>query len=315
MNNFWKMLPKPFTVLAPMDGVTDVVFRKLITEIGKPDVLFTEFANVEGLNSAGKHKVAERLMFTKNEHPVIAQIWGTDLESFKSAAKYCREAGFDGIDINMGCPDRAVIKNGACSALIKNRKLAVQIINAVKSEAGDLPISVKTRIGFSEIDLSWIEFLLSQNIAAITVHLRTVAEQSKVPAHWDLMGEITALKEITAPETIIIGNGDIRTLQEIEEKFEKYKCDGFMIGRGIFSNPWLFDPLIEIDKVDLKQRIDLFNKHIDLYEETFPEKNPAFLKKFCKTYIQNFPAATTLRDEIMNCSTIGEMRKVLSRYN
>lgn len=315
MNNFWIHLPKPFTVLAPMDGVTDVVFRQIIAEIGKPDVLFTEFTNVEGLNSVGSEKVAERLMFGEGQHPIVAQIWGTDIDSYRNAAKYCRKAGFDGIDINMGCPDRAVIKNGACSALIKNPQLAGEIIAVVKKEARDLPVSVKTRIGFSEIDLSWIEFLLSQNIAALTIHLRTVAEQSKVPAHWELMSEVVDLKNKIAPETLIVGNGDIKTLEEVDDKFVQYKLDGIMIGRGIFSNPWLFDKSVDIEKVNFSKRVELFNKHIDLYEKTFPNKNPAFLKKFCKTYIQNFPDATFLRDKIMNCNTIDQMRVVLSSYS
>lgn len=315
MNNFWTQLPTPFTVLAPMDGVTDVVFREIITEIGKPDVFFTEFVNVEGLNSAGREKVSEKLRFGKREHPVVAQIWGVDVESYKEAAKYCRELGFDGIDINMGCPDRTVIKNGACSALIKNPELAKKIIEAVRSGAGELPVSVKTRIGFSSIDLTWIEFLLKQKLPALTVHLRTVSELSTPAAHWELMTEIIEMRNNISPSTLIVGNGDIKTLKEIEEKYLEYKCEGFMVGRGIFSNPWFFNKAVDIDKVTVEERIELFEKHIKLFEEIFPDKNPAFLKKFCKTYMQNFPDATTLRDKIMACNSTEEMRTLLKAYS
>lgn len=315
MSNFWKDLPRPFTVLAPMEGVTDYVFREIITEIGRPDVFFTEFTNVEGLNSKGSVKVEESLRFNPQERPIVAQLWGKELEAFTKSANLCVEMGFSGIDINMGCPDRVIVNRGSCAALINNPKLAGEIITATKKGAGGLPISVKTRIGFSEFDLTWIEFLFKQNISALTIHLRTVAELSKVPAHWELMSQIVKLRDQIAPNTLIIGNGDLKTFEEIDEKFATYKCDGFMLGRGIFQNPWVFNRKIDIEKVTTKERFDLFLKHIDLFDSTWPEKNPAFLKKFCKTYINNFSDAATVREKIMECSTTKAMREVLTSYS
>ncbi len=314
MSNFWKDLPRPFTILAPMEGVTDYVFREIINEIGRPDVFFTEFTNVEGLNSIASKKVEESLKFSPAAKPIVAQLWGSSVEDFCKSAKRCKELGFSGIDINMGCPDRVIVNRGSCAALIKNPELAKKIIEAVRLGAGDLPVSVKTRLGFSETNLEWIRFLLSQEIDALTIHLRTVPELSKVPAHWELMSEIIKLRNEIAPDTVIVGNGDLKTYEEIDEKFADFKCDGFMVGRGIFQNPWIFNRKIDIEKVSIQERLDLFMRHIDFFDSTWPEKNPAFLKKFCKTYINNFPDAATLREKIMECTTTKEMIKILSGY-
>lgn len=311
IRSFWTELPKPFTVLAPMDGVTDFVFRQIITKIGKPDVLFTEFTSVEGLQSAGRGPLEASLKFSANEHPIVAQIWGINPENFYKSAKLIKKMGFTGIDINMGCPDRAVLKMGSCGKLIKNMKLAGEIIRAVKSGADGLPVSVKTRIGFEKEAVSeWLGFLLEQDIAALSLHLRTVAEKSKVPAHWELMPEITGLRDVLAPRTVIIGNGDILSRQEIDEKYNKYKCDGFMVGRGIFANPWIFNRAYKDNSVGVNERIDTYLEQIDLFEKTWgTDKNFANLKKFCKIYINNFPDARKYREVIMEARSIQELKR------
>jgi tRNA-dihydrouridine synthase len=315
VKSFWLNLPRPFTVLAPMDGVTDVVFRQIIAEIGRPDVFFTEFVNVEGLTSKGSERVAEALKFGKNELPVVAHIWGKDPHAFYKASKMCKQMGLSGIDINMGCPDRVIVNRGNCAALIKNPELAKEIIEATRKGAGGLPISVKTRLGFDQIDLEWIKFLLNQNLSAITIHLRTVPEMSKVSAHWELMPQILKLRDEISPGTLIIGNGDILNYEEIDTKFKSYNCDGFMIGRGIFQNPWIFNQKIDVEKVTVEQRIDLFTKHINLFDKTWKDgKNPANLGKFCKTYISNFPDALSLREKIMECKKTAEMLEILNEY-
>lgn len=317
MKNFWQTLEKPFTILAPLDGVTDVVFRQVITETGKPDVLFTEFTMTDGLVSKAHDKVAQRLLFTDEQKPVVAQIWGTKPEHFYKTALELQTLGFAGIDINMGCPDRTVIKYGACSGLIKNPTLAAEIIQAVKEGAGDLPVSVKTRIGFSKESIDeWITFLLKQNLAALTVHLRTVAELSKVPAHWDKMHQIKKLRDEIAPSTILSGNGDITSLAEIKGKYEEYGCDGFMVGRGIFANPWLFNPKIDVSTVSVETRIKLYEHHIDLFEKQWEGvKHFALLKKFAKTYIQNFPEASSFREKLMEAKNLNQLREILQTYN
>jgi tRNA-dihydrouridine synthase len=315
MKSFWQTLPRPFTILAPMDGVTDVVFCQIIAEIGRPDVFFTEFVNVEGLTSDGAEKVAEALKFGKNELPIVAHLWGKDSQAFYKASKMCKQMGFSGIDINMGCPDRVIVNRGNCAALIKNPELAKEIIEATCKGAGGLPISVKTRFGFDQIDLEWIKFLLQQNLAAITIHLRTVLELSKVPAHWELMSQVVKLREEISPKTLIIGNGDILNYDEINDKFKAYKCDGFMVGRGIFQNPWFFNRKVDIEKVTIEERLNLFTKHINLFDKTWKDgKNPANLGKFCKTYISNFPDALSLREKIMECKKTSEMQEILNEY-
>jgi tRNA-dihydrouridine synthase len=314
MKSFWKSLPQPFTVLAPMEGVTDFVFREIIAGIGKPDVFFTEFVNVEGLTSEGYMKVKESLMFGENENPIVAQIWGTNLEAFYESAKICKKMGFSGIDINMGCPDKGIMKRGSCGALIKNPELAHKIIDSVRKGSVGLPASVKTRLGFSSIDLTWIKFLLSQNLDALTIHLRTVSEMSKVPAHWEIMPEIMKLRNEISKKTLIIGNGDILTRKEVGNKYKDYKCDGFMVGRGIFQNPWIFNNNIDINRVGTEDRIDLFIKHINLFDKTWKDKNPALLKKFCKAYINNFSDASSIREKIMDCNKTSEMITVLDSY-
>jgi len=316
MKSFWQSLPAPFTVLAPMEGVTDVVFRQIITQIGRPDVFFTEFTNCDGLMSKGRKRVEDALLFSENEQPVVAQIWGLRPENFYKTAQYCREKGFAGIDINMGCPVDTVIKKGACSALIKNHTLAKEIIDATKDGAGDLPVSVKTRIGFDSISLTeWIGFILKQDLAALTLHFRTVRELSKVPAHWECLPEIMKLRQELAPKTLIIGNGDVGSLQEVKEKYDEYGCEGFMIGRGIFSNPWLFNANIILENITIADRLDLYLRHIRLFEETWEgKKNPDSLKKFAKTYIQNFPDAGSLREKVVLSKNITEMQEMISSY-
>jgi tRNA-dihydrouridine synthase len=315
--NFWKDLPKPFTALAPLDGVSDVVFRQLITEIGKPDVLFTEFTPVDGLLSGGRARVESNLFFTPEQQPVVAQIWGTKPEQFFIVAKELRERGFVGIDINMGCPERVIIKNGACSALIKSPELAKEIIKATQEGAGDVPVSVKTRIGFSHESIEeWIGFLLRQNLSALTVHLRTVAEMSKVPAHWEHMPRVKALRDEIAPETILIGNGDIVRLEDIEEKYKEYGIDGFMVGRGIFANPWIFDKSVDMTQKTIEERIDLYLHHIELFEKQWKgiNKNFALLKKFGKTYISNFPDSSSMRDSLMQSRKLEELKEKLLTF-
>lgn len=316
MKNFWQSLPRPFTVLAPLDGVTDVVFRQVVTEIGKPDVLFTEFTPCEGLVSKGRERVISNFLFTPEQKPIVAQIWGTKPEQFYEVAKDLSEMGFVGIDINMGCPERVVVKNGACSALIKNPSLAAEIIQATKDGAGDLPVSVKTRIGFSQPAIEeWIGFILRQNLAALTVHLRTVAEMSKVPAHWEMMPEIMKLRAEIAPETLIIGNGDILSLEEIQEKYEAFGCEGFMVGRGIFANPWAFNKEVQMADKTVAERIALYLHHIELFDKEWQGRhNFALLKKFAKTYISNFPEASELRVKLMEAKKIEDLRNTLLDY-
>lgn len=318
MKSFWKELSikkKPFFALAPMEAAVDTVFRRIITLAGKPDVYFTEFTNVEGLFSTGKDKIERRLKFTHTERPLIAQIWGLKLENFYKAALYLRKLGFDGVDINMGCPDKAVTAKGACSALINNISLAGKIILAVKEGALDLPVSVKTRLGFSNLQTEeWIGFLLTQDLDALIIHARTSKEMSKVPAHWDEIAKAVKLRNKMKKKTIIIGNGDIKSITEGIEKAEKYGVEGVMIGRGIFENAWIFNERLSHDAINVHERLILLNKHLLFYEQEKGEKLPfQTLKKYFKIYIRDFNGALDLRARLMETNTLNEAKEIVEK--
>lgn len=308
--NFWEKLKRPIFILAPMDGVTDTVFRQIVAQVGKPDVFFTEFVPVDAIVSKAQMRVLEKsLRYTSVERPIVAQIWGSDPEKFYQAAKLLSKLKFDGIDVNMGCPDRSTIKKGACSALIKNPKLAQKIILATIKGANGLPVSVKTRIGFENIETEkWVETLLQTPISALSLHLRTVAEMSKVPAHWEEIEKAVSLRDKLKSKTLIIGNGDIKTLDEAKEKCNRYKIDGVMIGTGIFENVYLFNEKIDINKVTPKQKIDLLLKHLMLFKKTWEDsRHFEQMKKFVKCYVNNFKGASEKREILMKTKNLHEL--------
>lgn len=316
MSNFWKELPKPFFVLAPMEEVTDTVFRRIISSCGRPDVMVTEFTSVEGLASEiGRSKVIHRLQYTPEEQPLVAQIWGITPEHYYQAGVYAREQGFAGLDINMGCPVKKVIKQGACSALIKNPSLASDIIKAAQEGAQDIPVSVKTRIGFSEVQTkAWISFLLQHQLAALTVHGRTVKELSDYPAHWDEIGKAVELKNQLSPDTVIIGNGDILSYQQGLKMVEEHQVDGIMIGRGVFHNPWIFNPKIDPNQLSTEIKVQKLIEHIQLFQQIWGnEKNFAVMKKCFKMYLNNFSGASEIRSKLMQCNTAEECIAILKK--
>jgi tRNA-dihydrouridine synthase len=299
--NLWKSLKKPILIQAPMEDVTDTVFRQIIARCGKPDVFFTEFTNVEGLCSRGREKVGKRLIFSPIEHPIVAQVWGKKPEKFLEAAKLIKDMGFDGIDINMGCPEKSVVKKGAGGGLIENPKLAKEIILATKEGAGGLPLSVKTRIGIQDIRTEeWASLLLGLDLDALIIHGRTVAEMSDVPNHWEEIGKAVKLRNSLKSKTLIIGNGDVKSRTEAMEKSKKYKLDGIMIGRGIFDNLWTFNKDIDPAKIPYREKIKLLTEHLTLFDKTWGKsKNFSLMKKFYKIYISNHPDAKSVRIRLM----------------
>lgn len=312
MKNFWQDLPRPFFVLAPMEAVTDVVFRHVVAAAARPDVYFTEFVNTASFcNPQGTHSTRGRLEFTDDEQPIVAQIWGSNPEHFARMAKGLKEQGFAGIDINMGCPAKDVVKTGACSALIEKPTLAAEIIAATKE--GGLPVSVKTRIGFKTTKTEeWLGFLLCQNIVALTVHGRTQKEMSKVPARWEEIGKAVTLRDQLAPDTLIIGNGDVRGRAHGEELAKQYGLDGIMIGRGVFSDPFCFEK--KPRHHDREDYLRLLYLQLDLHDEAaqrMPRKYDP-LKRFFKIYIRNFEGSAEIRDLLMHTRSTDEARAVLA---
>lgn len=313
--NFWNKLPKPFFVLAPMEAVTDVVFRRVISKAGAPDVFFTEFANATGWVHAGDKAIRGRLIKTDNEHPIVAQIWGGEPGDMESFAQHCAKLGFDGIDINMGCPAKSAVKSGG-SALIRKPDVAIAAIAAAKT-AG-LPVSVKTRLGYTQINewQEWLTVLLNQNIAALIIHLRTKKEMSKVPAHHELIPDIKQLRDKIAPNTLLIINGDIRDRKHGMELVDKYKVDGIMIGRGIFNDPFAFAVKQDIasDREDYKKKLlGLLQYHLEIFDEYSDQTGRPFetLKRFFKIYVKDFPGAKELREKLMNCENTDQARSVI----
>lgn len=312
MKNFWQKLDRPFTALAPMDDVTDNVFRKVMQHLGRPDVMFTEFTNVDGLVHGGNGIPIGKLKFTPDQHPIVAQLWGTDPENMEKSAKMVKDLGFDGIDINMGCPVRDVVKKGAGSGLIGNYKVAGELIDAAQKGAKGIPVSVKTRLGQKEnIVREWTTFLLEKGIAALTIHGRLAKDMSAGFAKWDEVVKVVEIKNKIAPDTVIIGNGDVKSYAEVLEKRKIYGVDGVMIGRGVFANPWVFVK----EKNDIhtkKEYLDALFYHLDLFEKTYKDRrNFAVMKKFFKMYVNGFPGAGKLRVKLMQAESPQEVKNIL----
>ena len=292
-----------------MEGVTDIVFRQVIAHAGRPDLFFTEFTNVSSFASEkGRANALERLKIAPTDTPIIAQIWGKNPAHFAELASALASLGFSGIDLNFGCPDRHVNAAGGGAAMIKTPDLAVECFKNAVAHSGGLPVSVKTRLGYTypEEYQTWLPILLTEHPAALTIHLRTKKEMSKVPAHYDLIPEIVKLKNAISPETKLLINGDIKTATQGTELCQKYGVDGFMIGRGVFENPYCFtnhQPTKEELMALLKLHLDLFDK------EKFTNFEP--LKHYFKIYVKDFSGANNFRMNLMQCHSTDEVRNII----
>ena len=314
--NFWRNLPRPFFVLAPMEDVTDVVFRHVVAEAGRPDVFFTEFTNSDSYcHPEGINSVRGRLLFTEDEQPMVAHIWGDKPEYFRQMSIGMAEMGFSGLDINMGCPVPNVATRGKGSGLILRPDTAAELIQAAK--AGGLPVSVKTRLGFNEVDewQEWLAHILEQDIANLSIHLRTRKEMSQVDAHWELIPEIKELRDRVAPDTLLTINGDIPDRQKGLELAEKYGVDGVMIGRGIFKNPFAFEK--EPTEHSTKEYLDLLRLHLDLHDQYIKDipRSVTALHRFFKIYVKGFRGAGELRNQLMQTKSTDEVRALLNQFN
>ena len=341
--NIWDKLPKPFLILAPMEGVTDIVFREIVDICGRPDLFYTEFTNVSSYASEkGRANALERLAVREGEKPIIAQIWGKNPEHFGIVARDLEKLGFAGVDLNFGCPDKNVNRAGGGAAMIKTPELAVECLRNAMA-ATDLPVSVKTRLGWSQVDeyKEWLPVILREYPVALTVHLRTKKEMSKAPAHYELISEIVKLRDEISPETKLVINGDIADKKHALELWAQYPgVDGFMIGRGVFKNPFCFTE----HTATRKELMGLLKKHLELFKENaseplrsirdngsefrseprddgreqesdekaysrFPSYEP--LKHFFKIYVNNFPGASELRAKLMETHSVEEAYEVL----
>jgi nifR3 family TIM-barrel protein len=331
--SFWGKLKKPFFCLAPMSDVTDIAFRHILAKYGKNRenkdkiVFWTEFVSADGLcDKLGRKKLSHILKYSERERPIVAQVFGANPGNMKKACQYIASLGFDGIDINMGCPDKSVISQGAGSALIKTPELARKIIVAAHAgiEAAGLhtPVSVKTRIGFSKEEINtWIPELLKENISALTIHLRTTKELSLVPADWSHIKKIKKLIEKSGKDILLIGNGDVKDIKDAEEKALKYGCDGVMIGRGVFGNPWFFkftSPQPSPYKGEgVKQKLEVLIEHTQIFDKELAKpkhKSFAVMKKHFKAYVNGFEGAKELRVKLMETENAKQVEKIINDF-
>lgn len=308
MTNFWDQFSDGFSCLAPMEAVSNIAFRQVVAQAARPNIFFTEFTNVNSfMSEAGRVHALRRFRFEPHEQPIVAQIWGTEPAYFAETAKALGTLGFQAVDINMGCPERHVVASGGCSALIRTPDLARAIIRAAKTAGPS--ISVKTRLGFSRVDEwpFWLSNILAEQPCALTVHLRTRKEMSKVPAHYELVPEIIALRNQLSPRTKLILNGDIKSVAEGLD-LVKLGANGFMIGRGVFANPFCFETKPRVHtKAEL---LALLKLHLELYARY--DLHPfAPMKKFIKTYLNHFSGAKSLREEFMQTDSVAEALALL----
>jgi tRNA-dihydrouridine synthase B len=330
--SFWNTLKKPILVLAPMADVTDASFRRVIAKYGKPDVIWTEFVSADGLAKAspeGKEKLLRDLLYDESERPIVAQFFGSNPETMYEAGKLAVKLGFDGADINMGCPDKSIMKQKAGAALIRTPTLARQLIQALRKGAEEecerlgkpmIGISVKTRVGFNKVELEeWFTELLQEDLDALIVHCRTMKEMSKVPARWEHVKEAVILRdkvqEGRAKKTLILGNGDLTDIKDARNKVEESGADGAMLGRAIFGNPWLFyngHLGNQDDHCTPKEKMEVMLEHTKLFEELLGDiKNFAIMKKHYKAYVNGFDGAKELRMKLMDAQTAKEVETFL----
>lgn len=315
MDSFWTKLPKPFFALAPMADVTDPAYRKIIAAYGAADVTWTEFVSADGIFHTREKKgmkdeenpLMRDLLFSEAERPIVAQLFSSNPENMAYAAKLCASLGFDGVDINMGCPDKSIEKQGCGAAMIKNPERAKEIIRAA-AQSG-LPVSVKTRIGYNSENMEeWLTSVLEEKPAALTVHLRTRKEMSRVPAHWELMPLAVSIRDRVSPETLIIGNGDVQNIAEARVRAKESGADGIMLGRAIFGNPWLFTERLDVSREEkLKALLELARG----YEQLQPQKSFHILKKHVKAFVTGFEGFGELRTKLMEADDYASFRALL----
>ncbi len=324
--NFWEKLPKPIMVLAPMADVTDEAFRAIIAKysrherkdgtMGGPDVFWTEFVSADGLCSPGRDVLLRDLRFSEGERPIVAQFFTSKPEHMKKVARMAKELGFDGIDINMGCPDKSIEKQGAGAAMMTTPDLAVEVLQAAQEGGEGLPVSVKTRVGWNTVELeTWLPKLLSAGPAVITVHARTRKELSLVPARWEHVKRAVEIRNGLGSQTLILGNGDVKNLSEAHDRVKETGADGVMIGRGIFGNPWLFHPGMPMETIPLPERLRVMVEHTKLFEERLGDiKSFAIMKKHYKAYVNGFDGAKELRMELMDQPDSAAIESVIEKW-
>ncbi len=328
VKNFWQKLPKPIFALAPLADVTDAAFRRLVAKYSKNEgapayITYTEFVSADGLALApeegrAKLMLMRDLLYTEAERPIVAQFFTATPAHMEAAAKLAAELGFDGVDINMGCPDHSIEKQGAGAKLMLNPKLAQELIAAAKRGALDLPVSIKTRLGYNKDILEeWLPVLLAAEPAAVVIHARTRKEMSAVPAHWERIKRAVEICDGLGSPALIIGNGDLKDIADAREKIKESCADGAMLGRSVFGNPWLFSQTYQQTGVckDVSSRLHAVIEHTKLFKELLGDvKRFAVMKKHFKAYVEGFTGAKELRMELMEAGNATDVERVINSW-
>jgi nifR3 family TIM-barrel protein len=310
MGSFWEKLKKPISASAPMAGVSDSAFRAMLARHGKPDVMWTEMVSLAGAAIRGESEFENEMSFGEMEHPIVFQFFGSFPEEFSICGKLAKSRGADGIDINMGCPDKGVEKQGAGACIIKSPALAKELVAAAMDGSNGLPVSVKTRIGYAnagEME-GWITALAEAKPAAITIHGRTRAEKRKGRANWDSIGDAGRIIKSISPGTVVLGNGDVGSKEEGERWAQKAEVDGYMAGRALIGNPWFFTG----HKATKKERIAAAKEHIEIFDKLLGEKESFdMVKKHLAGYMSGFLGAKKMREKLMAARNAAMALKII----
>lgn len=362
--SFWQSLPRPIIGLSPMDGVTDVTFRHIMATHGQPDVVFTEFTNVHDI-CHGSRMGWEPLRFSECERPVVAQLYGKDPSLFYKAAHVIAELGFDGLDINMGCPSKNVASSGSGAGLIRTPDLALKIMVSAKQGLVDwahgqtleklgikkaaveqarernahrwvrqerpprtlLPLTVKTRLGFDSVVINeWSECLAEGQPEVISIHGRTLQQMYRGEADWDAIARATEI--IKAHGIVVLGNGDIRSLDDAVRRIQASGVDGILIGRAAQGNPWIFQgkkaireavsnsslsPLTE-PTVPLETRFQMMINHATLFESFNDAPRFPRMRKHLGWYCSGFPFAASMRANMVKTNNALDVAQLVNDY-
>jgi nifR3 family TIM-barrel protein len=322
---FWGNLARPFFALAPMEDVTDIAFRQMFARHGRytdehgnrrgPDVLWTEFTSADGLLKGGWERLKHQLFYEENERPIVVQLFSDHPDRMEQAAKLCAQLGFDGIDINMGCPSKTVCDNGCGCGMIQTPDRAQEIVLAAKHGAGDVPVSVKTRTGFHESEIeTWVPNLLETEPSVLVMHGRTRDEMSNVPNDWEEIARVVEIRDELGSETLIIGNGDIDSLEEGKKQAAESGVEGIMVGRGAFGNPWFFNPRVNYDNLSAEERLNVMVEHAQTFDQLLPNQHFAVMRKHFKAYTSGLHEANSLRDKLMQTANSGEVAAIVDEY-
>lgn len=328
--------------LSPLDGITDEAFRLTQCQIAKPDIIFTEFVSAEGL-AHNAVKLFDNLLYSSVERPIVGQLFGKDPDSFYIAAVILCALGFDGIDINLGCPAKTVTQHGSGAALIDKPELVSQIIKSVQRAISDwssnkitlkdlklkekvyqvidrnlkyskfkgkiVPtLSVKTRLGItSDVSSTWIPFLLSHHLDFMTLHGRTLKQGYSGQADWDAIA--AAAKLAHQSQTIFFGNGDVQSRSQALAYCQKYQVDGVLIGRAAMGNPWAFND----QNPEFKKKYQAMLLHAKNFTKIFPTRRFDPLRRHFLLYVSGHPQAKALRQKIITLTSVDQLAKLV-RY-